>query len=133
MFTNPEGKKFCMKLFFLEAMNPLQSMIFLKSNISYAFLKFYRNFFQKLSFFEPHEQKGTPPRHASYTTTPVLLKAGGKPSTWFPPGGLVEHALVNQKRNMKKTKGKNTRKTKKQTKQTMQMKQTKYTNKEHKG
>ena len=22
--------------------------------------------------------------------TPIKLKAGGKPSTWFPPGGLVE-------------------------------------------
>ena len=21
----------------------------------------------------------------------VILEAGGKPSTWFPPGGLVEH------------------------------------------
>ena len=23
------------------------------------------------------------------------LEAGGKPSTWFPPGGLVEHILKN--------------------------------------
>ena len=24
------------------------------------------------------------------------LEAGGKPSTWFPPGGLVEHQKCNQ-------------------------------------
>ena len=27
----------------------------------------------------------------SLALVPVLLEAGGKPSTWFPPGGLVEH------------------------------------------
>ena len=25
----------------------------------------------------------------------LKLEAGGKPSTWFPPGGLVEHILKN--------------------------------------
>ena len=34
---------------------------------------------------------------------PVLLEAGGKPSTWFPPGGLVEltsHANAGKRHQM---------------------------------
>ena len=40
----------------------------------------------------------------TYVTSYVLdtfeLAAGGKPSTWFPPGGLVEQILASQQRGL---------------------------------
>ena len=35
------------------------------------------------------------------------LDAGGKPSTWFPPGGLVEHIFPNEHKNTNKVNASN--------------------------
>ena len=39
----------------------------------------------------------TPPKFPTSSHSTRITGAGGKPSTWFPPGGLVEHTRTNKK------------------------------------
>ena len=89
-YENPEGKKFCPKIFFLEATNPLLCKIFLALKHEHDLTQNLQKLFEESSFFFAFDTKLTPHRKISYTTTPVL-KSVGKRSTWFSTWELVEH------------------------------------------
>ena len=42
----------------------------------------------------PRQSKGHVPEKLPTSPTPIPYGAGGKPSTWLPPGGLVEHHML---------------------------------------
>ena len=42
-----------------------------------------------------HESAAGAATGASASVATIYMKAGGKPSTWFPPGGLVEQDISN--------------------------------------
>ena len=47
----------------------------------------------------PRYKKSRCPWDGIYQRTSIMFQTGGKPSTWFPPGGLVEQSTDEKQNN----------------------------------
>ena len=92
-YQNPEGKKFCLKIFFLEATNPLLCKIFLAEKHKLSVTRNLQKYFSETMVFLAKCTLSYPSKTTFLHHNTGIMKAGGKPSTRFPPGRLVEHSL----------------------------------------
>ena len=80
-----------MQIFFCDDLYSSNHSTYLRDVIACNFTKICKRTFE-------NRHKKRKKIHDSKLTRGVKLKAGGKPSTWFPPGGLVEQS-IDKKQN----------------------------------